>query len=197
MVLFFEDRDVVVSPFLLLLPLGFVIAVARIVRPAPRREPGQHVLTFPLPLLARARLHTVPVALMLAFALTSLAIGAAPLWVVLATIAALGGLVAWPLSYELSTAGISLGHTELRRWTEFAGVVRAPGGVRLQGSAGGRGFRIWLSGSRGDDEFVLLLRQMIKGAYQGRSARVAATDSRESDQQSDQHAMAAAGIDGG
>lgn len=185
------------SPFLLLLPLGFLIAVLRTARPTPHRPRGEHVLTFPLPLLARARLHAVPVALLLAFALTSVAIGAAPLWTVLVTIAAVVGLVAWPLSYEVTTAGIALGHTGLRRWTEFAGVVRAPGGVRLQGGPGGRGFRVWLSGSRGDDEFVLLLRRMIKGAYQGRGTGVAATDSGDADQQGDRHAMASAGVDGG
>ncbi len=191
-----RDKNAIVSPFLLLLPLTFLIAVLRVARPAPRRSRGQHVLTFPLPLLARARLHAVPVALMFGFVVTAWAIGAAPLWVVLATIVGLAALVAWPLSYELSTTGIALGHTGLRRWTEFAGVVRTPGGARLQGGAGGRGFRIWLSGSRGDDEFVLLLRQMIRGAYQGRGARGPATDSRQTDQLGDRHLMAPAGLDG-
>ncbi len=191
-----RDKNVIVSPFLLLLPFGFLIAVLRIARPVPRRPRGQHVVTFPLPLLARARLHAVPVALMFAFVVTAWAIGAAPLWVVLATIVGLAALVAWPISYKLSTAGISLDHTELRRWTEFAGVVRVPGGVRLQGAAGGRGFRVWLSGSRDDDEFVLLLRQMIKGAYQGRSARRTVGETEDSDRHNDARPPAAAGVDG-
>lgn len=158
------------SPFVVLIPIGLLIAVLRIVRPAPHRDAGQPLLVHRLPLLARARLHAVPAGLLLGYALVLFASGEAPLWVVLASLAALTCLVAWRISYNLTTTGISLGHTGLRRWTEFAGVVRAPGGVRLQGGAGGRGFRIWLSGSRGDDEFILLLRQMIKGAYQGRDA---------------------------
>ena len=191
-----RDKNVVVSPFLLLLPFGFLVAVLRIARPVPRRPRGQHVVTCPLPLLARARLHAVPVALMFAFAVTTWAIGAVPLWAVPATIVGLAGLIAWPISYKLSTAGISLDHTELRRWTEFAGVVRVPGGVRLQGAAGGRGFRVWLSGSRDDDEFVLLLRQMIKGAYQGRDAHSAEGETREPDRHNDVRPMAAGGVDG-
>lgn len=180
------------SPYVLVLPIGLLVAVLRIVRPSPRRDPGQTVLTFPLPLLARARLHAVPAALLLAYALTLFARGLVPLWVVLATIVVLVGLVLWRVSYTLTTTGLSLGRTGLRRWTEFAGVVRAPGGVRLQGGAGGRGFRVWLSGSRGDDEFVLLLRQMIKGAYQGRGARVPPDGLLNPDQQGDRHSMAAA-----
>jgi len=159
-----------VSPFVLILPIGFLVALLRIVRPSPRSDPGQPVLTFRLPLLARARLHAIPAILLFASATMLFAIGAAPFWVLLITVAALMVLIGWRLSYDLTTTGISLGHTGLRRWTEFAGVVRAPGGVRLQGGAGGPSFRVWLSGSRGDDEFVLLLRQMIKGAYQGRDA---------------------------
>ncbi|HEV2127858.1 MAG TPA: hypothetical protein VGR22_04485, partial [Thermomicrobiales bacterium] len=40
---------------------------------------------------------------------------------------------------------------------------------RLQGAAGARDLQVWLSGSRGDDEFILLLRRMITGAYKGRN----------------------------
>ena len=51
----------------------------------------------------------------------------------------------------------------MRRWTEFGGVTRRRGGVRLQGVAGARGTTIWLSGNRDDDETVLLLRQLVRG----------------------------------
>src|SRR3712207_7517250 len=37
-------------------------------------------------------------------------------------------------------------------------------GVRLQGVAGARPLTVWLSGGRDDDEFVLLLRQLVRGS---------------------------------
>lgn len=156
------------NPIALLLPLGLLFAILRIARPTPRRLAGTHVLTAPLPLLARARLHAASATILLVLTLVLVALGMTPWWVLLAVLAALAALISWPVAYVLTTAGIRVGHTGLRRWTEFAGVVRAPGGAFLQGVGGARGFRIWLSDSRGDDEFVLLLRKMIKGAYQGR-----------------------------
>jgi hypothetical protein len=39
--------------------------------------------------------------------------------------------------------------------------------VRLQGVAGARPQTVWLSGGRDDDDFVLLLRQMVRGSYKG------------------------------
>ena len=46
---------------------------------------------------------------------------------------------------------------------------RAPGGARLIGVPKSRGMHIWLSGSRGDDEFLQFLRQTLKIAYKGTS----------------------------
>lgn len=46
-------------------------------------------------------------------------------------------------------------------------MARRRGGVRLQGVAGARPQMIWLSGGRDDDEFVLLLRQLVRGSYKG------------------------------
>ena len=49
----------------------------------------------------------------------------------------------------------------------FGGVARRPGGVCLQGVAGARSLGLWLSGGRDDDDFVLLLRQLVRGSYKG------------------------------
>ena len=87
-------------------------------------------------------------------------------------VAALAFLVATPVRYTLSPSGIQLGWTPARRWTEFAGVSRAPWGARLQGVPGAPDMRIWLSGTLGDDEFVLLLRRMITGAYKGKNVLI-------------------------
>jgi hypothetical protein len=72
-----------------------------------------------------------------------------------------------PVVYTLTTTGIRTGGTPFRRWTEFGGVARRRRGVRLQGVAGARPQMIWLSGGRDDDEFVLLLRQLVRGSYKG------------------------------
>jgi hypothetical protein len=47
-------------------------------------------------------------------------------------------------------------------------VARRRSGVRLQGVAGARPLTVWLSAGRDDDEFVLLLRQLVRGSYKGR-----------------------------
>lgn len=76
-------------------------------------------------------------------------------------------LLAVPMRYTVTSRGIRAGWTPFRRWTEFGGVVRRRGGVVLQGVAGARPQMIWLSGDRDDDDFVLLLRQLVRGSYQG------------------------------
>jgi hypothetical protein len=81
-----------------------------------------------------------------------------------------------PVHYTLTSTGIRSGGTPFRRWTEFGGVARRPGGVRLQGVAGARPQTIWLSGGRDDDELVLLLRQLVRGSYKGLMGPEAAQD---------------------
>jgi hypothetical protein len=71
------------------------------------------------------------------------------------------------MTYTLTSQGMRPGKTPFRRWTEFGGVARRRGGVRLQGVAGARSQSVWLSGGREDDEFVLLLRQLLRGSYKG------------------------------
>lgn len=80
---------------------------------------------------------------------------------------AVGILVALPIVVVLTDEGIALGRTPLRRWTEFGGVVRRRGGARLQGITRSPSLTIWLSDSRGDDEFVHMLRQLVRGSYKG------------------------------
>jgi hypothetical protein len=95
------------------------------------------------------------------------ATGRGHVWTLGVAAAFLAALVAVPVAYTLTDEAIALGRTAPRRWTEFGGVGRRPGGARLQGIAGARGMTIWLSDSRGDDEFVLLLRQLVRGSYKG------------------------------
>lgn len=156
--------------------LSFIILVVlmalpwlRIARPGGGAIVGRVIHTRSIPLLARIRIHMVPAVLVLLAALVLLWVGDLPWWGVPVAVVSIAALIAFPIDYTLTTLGIRMGWTRFRRWTEFAGVSRAPGGARLQGLAGGRDRRIWLSDSRGDDEFLALLRRMIRDAYKGQN----------------------------
>lgn len=155
--------------FILSLLLGVTIIVnwLRIVRPLGGRLEGEVFLTVRLPLLARLRMHASPTLLGVALAILLVSLHGAPLWVIGASLISSALVIALPAKYTLTNFGIRKGWTPFRRWTEFAGVSRARGGGRLQGVHGSRSMRIWLSGSRGDDEFLQLLRQSIKSGYKG------------------------------
>ncbi|MDQ4044301.1 MAG: hypothetical protein M3173_02480 [Chloroflexota bacterium] len=154
---------------ILLLSMLIIATWLRVARPGGLRVPGRVIHDTPLPLLARLRMHALPGGITIAAAVAMWVFWNLPLWGVLVAAASTALLVAAPVRYTLTPIGIRVGWTPFRRWTEFAGVTRAPGGARLQGAAGTRGLHIWLSGSRGDDEFILLLRRMITGAYKGRN----------------------------
>ncbi len=156
--------------------LSFIILIAlmalpwlRLARPGGGAPLGRVIHVHSVPLLARVRMHLAPAIVVLLGAVALVVFGDLPWWGVVIAIASQVALVACPVSYVLTELGIRMGWTRFRRWTEFAGVSRAPGGVRLQGVAGARDRRIWLSRSRGDDEFVALLRRMIKDAYKGQN----------------------------
>jgi hypothetical protein len=154
--------------FLLLVVL-IALPWLRIVRPGGARIEGRVIHKQRLPLLARLRMHAVPGGVVLLGAVVMVAFWDLPWWGPAIALVSAAALVVCPIGYTLTTLGIRMGWTRFRRWTEFAGVSRAPGGARLQGAAGARDRRIWLSGSRGDDEFVALLRRLIRDAYKGRN----------------------------
>jgi hypothetical protein len=100
-------------------------------------------------------------------AVICLALGWVGPYTVLIVTGLLALLFALPVRYTLTSQGIRAGWTPFRRWTEFGGVARRPGGVRLQGVAGAPPLTVWLPGGREDDDFVLLLRQLVRGSYKG------------------------------
>jgi len=157
------------NPLVLLLPLIIFLAWIRLVRPGFNKLPGTTIMVVPLPLLARIRMHAAPTLVALGLGLWLAVRGDVPWWVVLVPIVSSACLIAIPVRYTLTDDGIRLGWTSFRRWTEFAGVRRAPGGAKLAGVQKTFGMHIWLSGSRGDDEFLQFLRQTVKNAYKGRS----------------------------
>lgn len=150
----------------LLLPLIIGLTWARLLRPGNRLE-GTTISVVPLPLLARLRMHIAPIVLSLVVGCVLAALDLMP-WLVLGAPLISGTLlVLIPVRYTLTDTGIRLGWTGFRRWTEFAAVRRAPGGARLVGTQRSRGFHIWLSASRGDDEFLQFLRGTVQNAYKG------------------------------
>jgi hypothetical protein len=141
--------------------------LSRVYVPWAARPSGALVRRAPLSLLGRMRMHGVAGLVGLAVGALAFNFGLVPLAFIVVVPLTFAVLIALPMSYTLTTEGIAVGRTPMRRWTEFGGVTRSKGGVRLQGVAGARGLTIWLSGSRDDDELVLLLRQLVRGAYQG------------------------------
>jgi hypothetical protein len=151
-----------------LLILGGVVALfGRLYVPWAKPAAGIMVGRVPLSLLARLRLHARPAALLLAFSGVIWLAGWLPPYLPLLVVATLVLLFALPAGYTLTGDEIALGRTPARRWMEFGGVARQPGGVRLQGVAGAPGMTVWLSGRPDDDDFVLLLRLLVRGSYKG------------------------------
>lgn len=157
------------NAYALLLLLTIALTWARLVRPGLNRLHGTSLLVVTLPLLARIRMHAIPFVLTTGLTGVFILRGDLPWWSIVAPVASSALMVAIPIRYTLTSLGIRLGWTSFHRWTEFAGVRRAPGGARLVGVQRAYGRQIWLSGSRGDDEFLHYLRQSIRNAYQGKS----------------------------
>jgi hypothetical protein len=152
-----------------LILLGVTLALFfRVWVPWGERASGNLVAKETLSVLGRLRMHGPSVGFVFVASVTLLALGRiAPVTFLLVT-ALLALLLALPVRYTMTSRGIRAAWTPFRRWTEFGGVARRRGGVRLQGVAGARPLTVWLSGSRDDDEFVLLLRQLVRGSYKGR-----------------------------
>jgi len=149
--------------FLLLICLSWL----RVVRPGASPLTGGVIMTYPIPLLARLRMQAVPATAALILGVAMLLVWHASwLWLAAAGLSTLL-LLALPMRYTLTSTGIRMSWTAPRRWTEFAGVRRAAGGARLVGGHKQRDMHIWLSSSRGDDEFLLFMKQMVQDAYKG------------------------------
>lgn len=132
-----------------------------------RRLEGRIVFERPLPLLSRLYMHAAPAGAAILATLSLAVPGEITWWWVLIAAGSSLALIAVPLRYTLTTIGMRRTCGPFRRWTEFAGVTRAPGGARLVPIPGSRPSRIWLSGARGDDEFLQAIRTLIRNAYKG------------------------------
>jgi hypothetical protein len=140
-------------------PIGFVS----------RAIEGTVIRIVSIPLLARMKRHAVPTVITLLVATVLIVANvASPIWLLVWLVSAIGLLLV-PQSYTVTTRGIRVGRGNFRRWTEFAGVHRSRAGATLQTIRRGPGMPIWLSGARGDDEFVHLLRSLIRDSYKGKA----------------------------
>jgi hypothetical protein len=154
-----------IAPLILIIAAGALYT--RVWLPGGERTSGNLVRLETLSLFGRLRMHGPHVAALIVVAIISALLGwVSPIVAMLAMIMAVG-VIFMPVHYTVTSTGIRSGGTPFRRWTEFGGVARQAGGVRLQGVAGARPQTIWLSGGRDDDEFVLLLRQLVRGSYKG------------------------------
>ena len=151
----------------LILIVATLALFARIWVPWGGRASGNLVRRETLSLFGRLRMHGPAALFVFVVSFVCLAMGWIDPWTLFGVAVLLALLLLLPMRYTLTATGIRAGWTPFRRWTEFGGVARRPGGVRLQGVAGARPLTIWLSGGRDDDDFVLLLRQFVRGSYKG------------------------------
>lgn len=143
------------------------LIVARVYLPWVGAPAGAFVRRVRLSLLGRLRMHGIPAVIGLGLAGLVAGLGIMPPAIIAVMVVTFALMIAAPMTYTLTTDGIMAGRTPMRRWTEFGGVARQRGGVRLQSVAGAPAMTVWLSGNRDDDETVLLLRQLVRGAYKG------------------------------
>lgn len=154
----------------LLIPLLLAGAWLLTLMPTNRRAEGAVIVVRPIPALARMKRHAVPHGLVAAVTVVLVLSGNASAWWVVALIASFLAVSAIPQTYIVTTRGICTGRGGFRRWTEFAGVYRSAAGVTLQTIGRNPNVPIWLAGDRGDDEFVHLLRTLVRDSYKGKLA---------------------------
>lgn len=130
---------------------------------------GEVIARVPLPILARCKMLFLPTVMGLIVYAIGVAMDRIHWWLIVPLGAVFVAMIALPFSYVLTTAGIRMGRGQFRRWTEFAGVARAPGGAILQAGANGHSYPIFLGGNREDDDFVHTLRSLVRDAYKGKT----------------------------
>ncbi len=150
-----------------LLPFVPLIAWILMVGWSPGGSDGELLLTVPVPVLARMKMLATSFVLGMSVLLIGAILGHTHWWLMFPLLVFYGLLLAIPTSYLLTTSGIRTGKGPFRRWTEFASVRRSPFGATLVGSQRASNYPIFLSGGRGDDDFVLTLKNLVRDSYRG------------------------------
>ena len=152
---------------IVLLPLLPLALWALLTGWTPSKTEGEPLIVVRISLLTRMKMIAAPILLgLMVFALIAVLADAS--WISLALLAAVFVvLVSIPISYTLTTVGIRVAKGHFRRWTEFAGVRRSASGVTLVGGQRASNYPIFLTGDRGDDDFVYTLKQLVQDSYKG------------------------------
>lgn len=154
----------------LIIPLLLAGAWLLMLMPTNRRTEGAVIVVRPIPALARMKRHAVTHGLVAVVTVALIVSGLASTWWLVATVASFLTVSAIPQKYIVTTRGIWTGRGGFRRWTEFAGVYRSAAGITLQTIGRHPNVPIWLARDRGDDEFVHLLRTLVRDSYKGKLA---------------------------
>jgi hypothetical protein len=148
-----------------------ILAVSQIYRPWTPEPSGDVIRQFRLPLWARMRLHSfwlMGAAILVGLAVSPLVeIGVLPLAIVGAGAVAIAVL---PVRYTITSEGIYVGRTPLRRWTQFAGLAARNGWIFLQPVAGSSGLLVRSPGGEEGDALLAELRGLVRRSYKGESS---------------------------
>lgn len=136
---------------------------------SPMKTEGEELLRVDVSLLGRLKMLALPLSI---GAIVLVATGIwfelrwwmLPLWIMI-----YGAVLLIPQSYLLTSTGIRLRRGPFRRWTEFSGVRRSSSGATLQGGPKSPSYPVFLGGNREDDDFVLLLRTLVRDSYKGKT----------------------------
>ena len=154
-----------------------ILAVSQIYCPWTSEPSGDVVRRFRLPLWARLRLHSLWLLgagiLVGLAALPQVEIGPLPMAIVGVGMIAIAAL---PVRYTITSEGIYVGRTRLRRWTQFAGLSARNGWIFLQPVAGSSGLLVRSPGGEEGDALLAELRGLVRNSYKGESSRVAPAD---------------------
>lgn len=163
-----------------LIPLPILVGWLLTIGVFNRETVGVVLYKRPLRFLARLKMLTLPLLASVLLTIAFVGFG----WIHVAWCA-----VPWivtlavmhvPADYTLTSSGIRTWRGSFRRWTEFAGAKRSWAGVTLTGVQSRRNYPIFLTGERGDDEFVNLIRTLIRDAYKGTHTGTTSPDIRAS-----------------
>ncbi len=153
------------------------LAVSQIHRPSTSVPTGDVLRQFRLPLWARLRLHSLwllGAAILVGLAaLPQVEIGVLPLVIVgVGTVA----IAALPVRYTITSQGIHVGRTPVRRWTQFAGLSARNGWIFLQPVAGSSGLLVRSPGGEDGEALLAELRGLVRSSYKGESSRTSHVD---------------------
>lgn len=136
---------------------------------SPVKTEGEELLRVDISLLGRFKMLVLPLVVGAVVLLVTAIWLEFRWWMLALWILVYGAVLLIPQSYLLTSTGIRLGRGPFRRWTEFSGVRRSSSGATLQGGPKSASYPVFLGGNREDDDFVLLLRTLVRDSYKGKT----------------------------